>query len=98
MYSFYQSREGELVLLLLPFEDEPCGNPLLFYDGSSTAFLFRSFESFQMLQGIPEEYVKILNGLKEIKVVEFTGMEVAREYMATIERVEDVQQLFGERD
>ncbi len=86
------------MLLLLPFEDEPCGNPLLFYDGSSTAFLFRSFESFQMLQGIPEEYVKILNGLKEIKVVEFTGMEVAREYMATIERVEDVQQLFGERD
>lgn len=98
MYSFYQSPEGELVLLLLPFEDEPGGNPLLFYDGSGTAFLFRSFESFQMLQDIPEKYIKILNGLKEIKVVEFADMEVAREYMATIERVDDVQQLFGRRD
>ena len=95
MYSILQDPEGEgLLLLLTPLEDDPCGNPILFCDGTSQAVLFRSFTSIQHLQDIPPEYQEALAEAASIRVVEFSGDAIERAYDALIEHVHDAAGLF----
>jgi hypothetical protein len=79
-------------------KDDPCGNPLFFYDGSDRAVLFRSFTSIVHLEGIPQKYQEALDGPETIIVIEFADQQVHRDYMATIERVPNVVSLFTDLD
>ena len=98
MFCILKDPKGEgLLLVLTPLEDDPCGNPLFFFDGSDQAVLFRSFTSIQHLQDIPPVYLEALAEADNIRVIEFSDEQIERAYDAFIEHVPDAVGIFTKR-
>jgi len=92
MYSILQNKEGELMLLIGPCSRKPeCA--FFCFDGSPTALLMLSLFTGIAIRNMTPETIEALDSASEIHVVEKDGDQVVRDYIATIERVSDVQAL-----
>jgi hypothetical protein len=92
MYSILQNNEGELMLLIGPCSRKPdCA--FFCFDGSPTALLMLSLFTGVAIRNMDPETIEALEKASEIHVVEKDGEQVVRDYIATIERVSDVQAL-----
>ena len=63
------------------------------FDGSPTALLMLSLFTGIAIRNMSEDTIKALNKASEIHVVEKNGDQVVRDYIASIERVSDVNAL-----
>ena len=63
------------------------------FDGSPTALLMLSLFTGIAIRNMSQETIEALDKASEIHVVEKDGDQVVRDYIATIERVSDVQAL-----
>lgn len=63
------------------------------FDGSPTALLMLSLFTGIAIRNMTPETIEALDSASEIHVVEKDGDQVVRDYIATIERVSDVQAL-----
>ena len=63
------------------------------FDGSPTALLMLSLITGIAIRNMAPETIEALDSASEIHVVEKDGDQVVRDYIATIERVSDVQAL-----
>ena len=63
------------------------------FDGSPTALLMLSLFTGVAIRNMDPETIEALENASEIHVVEKDGDQVVRDYIATIERVSDVQAL-----
>lgn len=92
MYSILQNKEGELMLLIGPCSRKPdCA--FFCFDGSPTALLMLSLFTGIAIRNMEAETIEALDKASEIHVVEKDGDQVVRDYIATIERVSDVNAL-----
>lgn len=63
------------------------------FDGSSTALLMLSIFTGIAIRNMDPKTIEALGKASEIHVVEKEGEQVVRDYLASIERVSDVQAL-----
>ena len=92
MYSILQSKDGELVLIIEPQDCAPDG-PMFIYDGGDTALLFRDWFSNVKLQSVGTAARQPLVEAKEIHVLEKSGDDIVRDYIAPVRIVHDVKSL-----
>lgn len=92
-YTILQNENGEIMMMIDAREDEP-DDPRFIYDGKM-ALLFRNFDSNVLFRNMEPEAHEALEEATEILVVEVLNDDVAREYVAPIRRVKDVNSLIA---
>lgn len=87
-FEIIENKFGELAVFIDARKDEPA-NPLLEYDGKSTALLKRNNRMAVKLEGINAETGAALAEQEFVMIVELEGETVVRTYGVPVETVED---------
>ena len=94
-YSIFQNSKGDIMIMINSQKTGP-ENPWLFYDGGSTALLYRSPDSAVAVKSIADGARSPIKSVSEVLIVEVNNEEVEREYIAPVRLVKDVSGLYSE--
>lgn len=88
-FQIIENKYGELAVFIDARDGEP-NNPVLEFDGKSTALLKRDTRRSIILDGIDAETRNVLAESEVLMIVELKGEEVIRVYAVSIENVEEI--------
>jgi len=88
-FQIIENKYGELAIFIDARDGEP-NNPVLEFDGKSTALLKRDTRRSIILDGIDAETRNVLAESEVLMIVELKGEEVIRVYAVSIENVEEI--------
>lgn len=87
-FEIIENKYGELAVFIDARKDEPV-NPVMEYDGKSTALLKRDGRIAVKLEGITPETGEVLAEAEFVMIVELNGETVERTYGVPVETVEE---------
>lgn len=88
-FQIIENKYGELAIFIDARDGEP-QEPLLEFDGKSTALLKRDARRSIILDGIDAETRNVLAESEVLMIIELKGEEVVRVYAVAVENVEEI--------